>query len=105
VTRNKFGAGEGWYIATHLDQAGVAWVMRRVLDRHGLTGPYPSVAGLETAERVTPDGTRLTFLLNHGDDPLELTAHADATELLSAARLTKGDPIRLEPRGVMILAQ
>jgi beta-galactosidase len=105
VTRNAFGAGEAWYVATHLDPAGVSWVMRRILDRHALRGPYPAVAGLETAERVTPDGAHLTFLLHHGDDPVELTAHADATELLSGARVAKGDPLRLEPSGVLILAQ
>ncbi len=105
VTRNAFGAGEGWYVATHLDPTGVARVIRRVLDRHGLRGPYPPVAGLETAERITPAGRRITFLLHHGAEPVELTAHADAVELLSGARLTKGEPIRLEPRGVMILAQ
>ncbi len=56
VTRNTFGAGHGWYVATELDQPGVSWVLRQVLDRHGLVGPYPDVPDLETTVRVTPAG-------------------------------------------------
>ena len=105
VTRNTFGAGEGWYVATRLDQEGVNWVMRRILERHELGGPYPWVPGLETARRVTPDGRTLTFLLNHGAEGVEVSAHADAEDLLSGVRVRQGAPIRLEPRGVMILDQ
>ena len=47
MTRNSFGAGDGWYVAAGLDQAGVSWVVRQVLDRHDLLGPYPDVPDLE----------------------------------------------------------
>jgi beta-galactosidase len=105
VTRNAFGAGEGWYVATRLDRAGVDRVMRRVLDRHDLRGPYPDVPGLEVAERVAPDGRQVTFLLLHGAEPVEVSAHADVLDLLSGVRVERGAPIRLEPRGVRILAR
>lgn len=67
VTRNRFGegGGEGWYVATALDQPGVDWTVRRILARHDLLGPYADHPALETATRVAPDGTRLLFLLNH----------------------------------------
>ncbi|HEY9521987.1 MAG TPA: beta-galactosidase, partial [Thermopolyspora sp.] len=70
VTRNAFGPGHGWYVAAALDQQGVSWVIRQVLARHDLAGPYPDVPGLETAVRVTPGGQRLLFLLNHNAEPL-----------------------------------
>jgi beta-galactosidase len=105
VTRNVFGAGEGWYVATGLDQAGVSWVIRRVLDRHGLYGPYPDVPDLETAVRVTPDGARLLFLLNHRSEPVEVPARGAGVDLLTGARVEPGGPISLEPRGVMVLRE
>jgi beta-galactosidase len=104
VTRNAFGAGHGWYVAADLDQAGVSWVMRKVLDSHDLTGPYPDVADLETAVRVAPDGTRLLFLLNHRPEPVEVEARASGIDLLSGDRISHGQPIRLDAYGVAILS-
>jgi beta-galactosidase len=103
VTRHAFGRGEGWYVATALDQPGVTAVVRHVLSRHDLIGPYAGHEGLETATRVAPDGTRLLFLLNHAADPAELTAHATATDLLTGKQTEAGAPLTLDPRGVAIL--
>jgi beta-galactosidase len=105
VTRNTFGAGHGWYVATGLDQAGVSWVIRQVLDRHDLSGPYPEVPDLETAVRVTPDGTRLLFLLNHRAEPVEVAASTGGVDLLTGDRVAPGRPISLEPRGVVVLRE
>jgi beta-galactosidase len=105
VTRNAFGAGQGWYVAAGLDQAGVSWVIRRVLDRHDLYGPYPDVPDLETAVRVTRDGTRVLFLLNHRAEPVEVPARGGGVDLLTGVRLEEGQPISLEPRGVMVLRE
>jgi beta-galactosidase len=103
VTRNRYGDGEGWYVATALDQPGVDQVVRRILARHDLIGPYTEHAGLETATRVTADGTRLLFLLNHAPDPAHLTAHTTATDLLTGKRVEEGEPLTLDPLGTAIL--
>ncbi|WP_449353285.1 beta-galactosidase [Streptomyces shaanxiensis] len=103
VTRNAYGDGEGWYVATALDQPGVDQVVRRVLSRHDLVGPYADREGLETATRVAPDGTRLLFLLNHTEMAAELTAHATATDLLTGKQTEAGAPLVLDPRGVAVL--
>ena len=103
VTRNAYGDGEGWYVATALDQPGVDQVVRRVLSRHDLVGPYADHEGLETATRVAPDGTRLLFLLNHTELAAELTAHATATDLLTGKQTEAGAPLVLDPRGVAVL--
>ena len=103
VTRNAFGAGHGWYVGAGLDQAGVSWVIQRVLDEHGLRGPYPDVPDLETAVRVTPDGTRLLFLLNHRAEPVDVVAHPGGVDLLTGGRIDRGQPICLGPRGVVVL--
>ena len=103
VTRNSHGDGEGWYVATALDQPGVDQVVRRVLARHDLIGPYAGHEGVETANRVAPDGTRLLFLLNHTAEPARLTAHADATDLLTGKWVEAEEPLILDPLGVAVL--
>ncbi|GAA4697422.1 beta-galactosidase [Phytohabitans rumicis] len=105
VTRNAFGAGHGWYVAAGLDQAGVSWVLRQVLDRHELYGPYPEVPDLETAVRVAPDGTRLLFLLNHNAEPVSLTARFDGVDLLTGTTVQSGQMLHMEARGVMVVRQ
>jgi beta-galactosidase len=105
VTRNAVGDGDAWYVATGLEQAGVDWVVCRILDRHGLHGPHPYVPGLETARRTTPDGRRLVFLLNHGSALVEVGASGDAVDLLTGRRVSRGEPVRLEPYGVAVLQE
>ncbi|MFJ2604169.1 beta-galactosidase [Streptomyces sp. NPDC087425] len=105
VTRNAFGTdgGEGWYVATALEQPGVDWVVRRILARHDLLGPHADQPAVETAHRTAPDGTRLLFLLNHAAEPAQLTAHAPATDLLTGERVEKQAPLTLDPYGVAVL--
>ncbi|MFF7484819.1 beta-galactosidase [Streptomyces luteogriseus] len=103
VTRNRYGSGEAWYVATALDQSGVDQVVRRILARHDLLGPYTAHPAVETATRVAPDGTRLLFLLNHAPEPARLTAHATVTDLLTGKRTGRGEPLELDPLGVAIL--
>lgn len=102
VTRNACGAGFGWYVAANLDEQGVSWVIRQVLDHHGLVGSYP---GLETATRVTPDGTTILFLLNHGTEAVSAVAQAGGQNLLTGQWIEPGTPLKLEPRDVLVLRQ
>ncbi|MDG4839759.1 beta-galactosidase [Micromonospora sp. WMMD967] len=105
VTRNSFGAGDGWYVAAGLDQVGVSWVVRQVLARHDVLGPYPDVEDLESAVRVAPDGSRLLFLLNHRADPVEVTARRGGVDLLTGDRVWTGSTMRLPAYGVVVLEE
>ncbi|MDG4781871.1 beta-galactosidase [Micromonospora sp. WMMD961] len=105
VTRNSFGAGDGWYVAAGLEQAGVSWVVRRVLARHDVLGPYPDVPDLESAVRVAPDGSRLLFLLNHRAEPVEVTARSSGVDLLTGDRIWTGSTVRLPAYGVVVLKE
>ncbi|MBO1752632.1 beta-galactosidase [Actinotalea sp. BY-33] len=102
VTRNRYGQGEAWYVGTCLDQAGLDWVLRRVLDRHGLVGPFADVVGLEHAVREV-DGRRYEFLLHHGDEAVDVGAHVAGVELLSGRPVSKGQSLRLEPTDVLVI--
>jgi beta-galactosidase len=105
VTRNAFGAGYGWYVATGLDPAGIAWVVRQILRGHGLIGPYADVEDLETTVRVTESGRRIRFVLNHRAEPVEVPAVAGGTDLLTGATVDSGQTLELGPYGVLVLAE
>ncbi|EYR64217.1 beta-galactosidase [Actinotalea ferrariae CF5-4] len=102
VTRNRHGAGEVWYVGTLLDADGTAWVLRRVLDRHGLLGPFADAPGLEHAVREV-GGRRYELLLHHGDEAVEVRAHVDATDLLTGREVRAGDALALAPTDVLVL--
>ena len=103
VTRNRTsGGGEAWYIGTGLDQAGLEWVTRRVLGRHGLVGPYADYRDVEMTLRER-EGSQYVFLLNHSDQRVTLSAHASGQNLLTAQKLVQGQAISLEPQDVMVL--
>ncbi|MGW6904423.1 beta-galactosidase [Streptomyces sp. NPDC054940] len=104
VTRHAYGDGEAWYVATALAQPGVDQVVRRILARHELLGPYADHPTVETATRIAPDGTRLLFLLNHAPEPAHLTAHTTAIDLLTGKRTEEGEPLTLDPLGVAVLS-
>ena len=106
VTRHRPGCGDGeaWYVATALDDAGVAWVVRRVLDRHGLVGPYADVEDVELAVRDGEHG-RTAFVLNHRTDAVDFVAHAAGTDLLTGRRVAAGETLHLEPTDVVVLRE
>ena len=80
-------------------------VVRRALDRHGLVGPYADVEDLETAVRVTPDGRRIRFLLNHRASPVTVTLHCGGTGLLTDDKLPTGSTVDLPPYAILVLAE
>jgi beta-galactosidase len=104
VTRHRTGEGEAWYAGTALDDAGVAWVVRQVVDRHGLAGPYADVEDLELAVRER-DGVRTGFLLHHGEKPLDVPAWAAGTDLLTGRRVAVGERLHVEPADVLVLRE
>jgi beta-galactosidase len=107
VTRNRPGGpdgGEAWYVATGLDDAGVEWVVRRVLDRHGLVGPYADARDVELAVR-SKDGVRFAFVLSHATEPVEVAAHASGVDLLTGRTVRQGETLVLNPTDVVLLRE
>lgn len=76
-----------------------------MLERHDLLWPYADVADLETAGRVTLDGTRMRFLLKHRAEPVEVTAQFSGTDLLSGERIERGNSVTFGPHGVIVLRE
>lgn len=105
VTRAASAAGgSAWYVGALLDHEGVSRIVRAVLDEHDLVGPYAHHADLEFAVREGAGG-RVSFLLNHADAAVQVTAHASGTNLLTGTPVARGGALTLEPKGVVVLRE
>jgi beta-galactosidase len=105
VTRNAFGAGHGWYVATALDREGVSLVVRQILTHHGLLGPYADLPDVESTVRVNPAGKRIRFVLNHRAEPVEIPVHTGGVDPLTDTRVHRGQTVELGPYGVLLLVE
>ncbi|MDP9026863.1 MAG: beta-galactosidase [Actinomycetota bacterium] len=82
LTRNSLGAGTAWYLATRPDDATLGTILERVLDDAGVRWEERA-EGLETVERIGPDGRVYLFAMNHGEQ--QLTLPARGVELLTGS--------------------
>ena len=105
VTRRSHPTGgDAWYIATGLAEAGLTAVLRTALDRHELIGPYADITDVECAVRER-DGVRISFVLNHRRERVQVAAHASGLDLLTGRSIEAGDTIELDPAAVLILQE
>ncbi len=93
VTRNTFGAGTGWYVATSLAPDALRDVMRQAIRGAGVqpTGPE-SDGSVEVVRRVDSE-RRYLFVINHGHDDI---VHAVTGRDLVTGEVVRG---RLRVRG------
>lgn len=103
VTRARSGSGDAWHVGTALDDDGVTALVGQVLSARGLLGPYAEVAGVEVATRVSPDGERYRFVLNHTGAPVRLPAQVTGMDLLTGREVEPGSEFRLPSAGVAIV--
>ena len=81
ITRNRHGAGTGWYLGTRLDAAGMAALFQEVYADAGITAS-DLPAGVEIVTR-RGDGARYRVALNHRDD--DVVIEPAGIELLTGA--------------------
>jgi beta-galactosidase len=86
ITRNTFGAGVAWYVATALDsQAGID-LMSDVVQAANVTAIGPETDGtVEVVRRAASDRSYL-FVINHGTTGI--------TYPTSGVELVTGDPVK-----------
>jgi beta-galactosidase len=82
VTRNAFGSGVAWYVATQPDPAALAGLLHRIRAEAGVEPVRETPQGVEAALRRGPEADYL-FLINHTDRDAEVSVSPAATELLS----------------------
>lgn len=66
VTRNAYGAGTAWYVATALHPDGLRDVLRSAVDAAGVVPLGPEGDGSVEVVRRTGDGRSYLFIVNHG---------------------------------------
>jgi beta-galactosidase len=84
VTRHPHGQGTAWYVATRLEQSGIDALVGRLLAEARVAPVVPPAVGLEASRRRSADGRSWVFLVNHGDQPLEVSV--SGVDLVSSRR-------------------
>jgi beta-galactosidase len=82
VTRNAYGEGTAWYVATSLDAPDLRDLMRTVAAGAGVTATGPESDGSVEVVRRAGDGRSYLFVVNHSADDLEhpVTGHELVTD-------------------------
>jgi beta-galactosidase len=106
VTKNSWGGGEAYYLATFLDDAGLDRFLGQVCRSKRIGSPLlegkAPARGVEAVERVSEEGVTRLFLLNHGATEAAVPlAPGTWKDLLSGAVIA--GHLSLKPRDVMIL--
>jgi beta-galactosidase len=84
LTRRTAGRGAAWYLATLPDRDGIERLLDRLLAEAGVAASAEAAAGVELTRRVTADGRRFLFAINHGRE--DVAVKADGEELLGGGR-------------------
>jgi len=85
VTRNDFGAGVAWYLATNLDSDGLRGLLATAARRAGVELPLAVPSGIEIVRRAGGDSSYL-FVINHTDVAFDIAA--PGTELITGDTIT-----------------
>ncbi len=104
LTRHSFGEGSAWYVATRLAPEAMRALMDDVC-RAASVGPVlPGLPERVQATVRAGDGGRFVFLLNHGQEEVEVGLPAPMTDALARATApTHG--ITLPGAGVAVLIE
>lgn len=101
LTRNRFGKGQAYYVASSPDAAFLRGFMSNVCEEQGIKPLLDTPAGIEVVERVK-EGTSLLFIMNHNAEAMAFDAgSANQTDLLTERPVT--GHVTIPARGVMIL--
>jgi beta-galactosidase len=104
VTRNRFGAGDAYYVASDPEDRFLDDFAARLLAVHDIHAPLEAPAGVEVAVRER-DGQPLLFVLNHTAQ----VAHIDLAGRTGLRDLVRGMPVSgtlsVAPHDVRILVR
>lgn len=102
LTRNAYGKGEAWYIASDGEETFIAGLMKFLADQKGIEPVLDTPAGVEAGRRVK-NGEQFIFLLNHNAESATVElSHLQTTNLLDHTQT--GQSIEVPARGSVILS-
>jgi beta-galactosidase len=103
VTRNLFGAGEAYYLASEPEPAFLDRFYGEIARKHGITPVLRAPTGVEVAVRHK-DGQPITFVLNHNAEPVTVLLDAKSYRNLLSGEMAEG-ALTLGAYDVAILAE
>jgi beta-galactosidase len=98
ITANRFGKGRGWYVATKLDDPGVARLVDALIDEVGIAPSERPPANVEMVRRRNTDAAYL-FVINHSSDEVNLAA--SGLDLITG----RSGPVSVAPGGVAVVKE
>lgn len=102
VTKNTFGKGHAYYVATRSDEEFYRAFLADVCRECGIEGLIVPQEGLEVTMRENENG-RFLFLLNHTDKTLEIKVNQAGNGLIERIEYRAGDVAELPAKGVQII--
>jgi beta-galactosidase len=102
VTRRASGNGAAYYLGTHPEERYTKALLERACREAGVEAPLEAPPGVEVVRRKTGEASFL-FVLNHGDETVEVQLPKPARDLLTGAE--SGGELTLEPMGVAVLEE
>lgn len=102
ITKNSFGKGEAYYVATRSDRAFYEKFIGTLCKEAGIRPVAEPQKKLEATIRSNENG-RYLFLLNHGEEMLSVILEYSGKELLSGNTYQAGEKVKLPAKGVFIL--
>jgi len=103
ITRNRFGDGEAYYVGTALEPAALRALLAAVCETAGVWPVLSELAdGVEATVRISPDGAKLLYVLNHNATTVRVRLRGRSRhDLLTGERCDEF--VELPPYGVRIL--
>ena len=104
LSKNEFGKGHAYYVATHAGQDFYADFLNKVLEEQGVEPVFKPCKGVEITLRRKEE-TNFLFFLNHNPQETVLIAEKPGTDLLTGKEYRPGDEIVLQTKGVVLFKE
>ena len=104
LSKNEFGKGHAYYVATRAGQDFYADFLKKVLEEQGVEPVFKPCKGVEITLRRKEE-TNFLFFLNHNPQETVLIAEKPGTDLLTGKEYCPGDEIVLQTKGVVLFKE
>ncbi|MBM7570353.1 beta-galactosidase [Aquibacillus albus] len=101
VTKNQYGSGQAWYLASSPDQAFLNDFVTTICEEKGIRSLLKAGPGVEVSERVK-NGKSYLFVMNHNDHDSTFDLGEERKENLFSGDVISGK-VTIEAKDVVIL--
>ena len=102
LTRNEFGEGSAYYVATRSDETFYKEFIQTICTEKGVAAVFDAPSLVEAVKRVKGE-TEYLFLLNHATEDKTITSLAGYHDLLTNRIFEKEDVVIMKGKDVLIL--